>query len=319
MDGISLLSFLDAPFLVIDPEGRVVLANPAFDRRFCSGGGSVQGEELALLFEGGGREAMLQAVADVCANGASTRFRMREDTRGYLGLACPIEVADAPAGRVGVVLLLVDEPAIDAKLQAVHREIQEPLDETLSCLEQLIDQTGGRRNEVFRGAVERGLAAIVRAKKWSDELDAALSGRQGRRTFEVRLDPVRLIHGIGMRISDVFAQAGVGLDLLVPAQLPPARGDADVLEAALVRLLRLRMATAEPGSALTLSARTMGADERRALLIAVVDHPRSSGDEDGDEREPKSLAEAVAPHGGRVHTVRIPTAGRATSLRLPLA
>jgi hypothetical protein len=262
---------------------------------------------------------MLQAVAEVCANGASVRFRMREETRGYLGLASPIEAPDATADRVGVVILLVDEPAIDAKLQAVHREIQEPLDETMSSLEQLIDQTGGRRNETFRGAVERGLAAIVRAKKWSDELAAALSGRQSPGAIDARLDPVRLIHDIGTRISSVFEEGGVGLDLLVPAQLPAARGDSDVVEAALVRLLRLRIATAEPGSALMLAARTMGADDRRALLITVVDRPRSTGDEEGDGREPKSLCEAVAPYGGRVHTTRIPKAGRAMCLRLPLA
>ncbi len=319
MDGVSLLSFLDAPFLVIDPEGRVVYTNPVFERRFCPGGESAQGEELVALFEGGGREAMLQAVADVCSSGASTRFRMRDEDQGYLGLASPIEAPDATADRVGVVVLLIAEPAIDAKLQAVHREIQEPLDETMSCLEQLIDQTGGRRAEGFRGAVERGMAAIVRAKKWSDELDAALSGRQGRGAMDARLDPVRLIHDIGIRISDVFEEAGVGLDLLVPAQLPVARGDSDAVEAALVRLLRLRMATAEPGSALMLAGRTMGAEDRRSLLITVVDRPRSTGDEDGDEREPKSLCEAVALHGGRVHTARIPQAGRATCLRLPLA
>lgn len=317
MDGVSLLSFLDAPFLVIDPDGRVVYANPAFDLRFSPGGESVQGEELVSLFEGGGREAMLLAVADVCRQGASTRFRMREDTRGYLGLASPIEAPDAAAGRVGVVVLLVDEPAIDAKLQAVHREIQEPLEETMASLEQLIDQTGGRRNEAFRGAVERGMAAVVRAKKWSDELDAALSSRQGNSAMDVQLEPVRLIRAIGTRVSEDFESAGVGLDLLVPAELPATRGDGDVLEAALVRLLRLRMATAEAGSALTLAARTMGAEDRRSLLITVVDSPRGSGEEEAEE--PKSLSEAVAPHGGRVHTVRIPCAGRATSLRLPLA
>ena len=78
------------------------------------------------------------------------------------------------------------------------------------------------------------------------------------------------------------------------------------------------MATAEPGSAVTLAARTMGLDQDQAILITVVDRPRGA-EEDGDEREPRSVCEAVATHGGRVHTVRIPRAGRATSLRLPLA
>ena len=124
MDGVSLLNFLDAPFMVIDPEGRIIYVNPSYEQRFCPEGEKVEGQPLVTLFEGGGREAILKAVADVCAEGTTTRFRMREGTRGYLGLASPIEAPGAEAGRVGVVILLNDEPAIDAKLQAVHREIR---------------------------------------------------------------------------------------------------------------------------------------------------------------------------------------------------
>lgn len=319
MDGVSLLNFIEAPCLVGDPEGRVVYVNDAFGRRFCGDGAEVQGAELVSLFEGGAREAILNAVAEVCAGGQTARFRLREGERGYLGLCSPIDApGEASGDRVGVVILLVDEPAIDAKLQAVQREIQEPLDEALSCLEQLIDQTGGRRNEVFRGAVERGLAALTRARKWSDELQAALAGRSGHVAHDARLDPVRLVHEVASRLEDSVGRSGLRLEVLVPAQLPPARGDAAVLEAALVRLLRLRVATADPTGPLTLSARTMGVGDRRAILISIVDRPRGS-DEDAEEREPQSVAEAITPHGGRVHIVRIARAGRATSLRLPLA
>jgi len=318
MEGVSLLNFLDAPFMVIDPDGRAIYVNPSFEKRFCPDGEKVEGQPLVTLFEGGGREAILKAVADVCEKGTTVRFRMREGSRGFLGLASPIEAPGAEAGRVGVVILLNDEPAIDAKLQAVHREIDEPLDEAMTCLEQLIDQTGGRRNELFRSAVERGMAALVRAKKWTDELDVALGGRSERVSIDARFDPVRLIHDVGARVADATGDSGVTLDLLVPAQLPGAVGDGDVLEAALVRLLRLRMAKAEPGTAVTLAARTLGSGAQRALLVTVVDRPRTVDDEP-DEREPRSLCEAVSPHGGRVHTVRRGRAGRATSLRLPLA
>jgi PAS domain-containing protein len=318
MDGASLISFLDTPFLVGDPDGRVVYVNPAFERRFCPEGEQLQGVELASLFEGGGREALLNAVAEVCNNGQTARFRMREERRGYLGLVSPIEArGEESTDRVGVVILLVDEPAIHAKLQAVHREIEEPLEEAMSCLEQLIEQTGGRRNEAFRGAVERGLAALVRARKWSEELDSALNGRSDRKAA-VELDPVRVVREVGSRLQGAFDDASVKLDLLVPAQLPAALADPDQLEAALVRLLRLRLATAETGTSLTIAARVMGQGDRRAVLITVVDRPRS-GDEHPDEREPQSVCEAVAPHGGRVHTVWIPKAGRATAIRLSLA
>jgi hypothetical protein len=315
VDGVSLLSFLDAPCLVGDPDGRVVYVNPSFERRFPQDGGPVQGLELVSLFEGGGREAVLNAVAEVCSGGHTVRFRLREAENGFLGLCSPIEApGEADATRVGVVILLMDEPVIDAKLQAVQREIEEPLDEGIECLEQLIEQTGGRRDEAFRSAVERGIASLNRAKKWSDELRSSLSGRGGRVSRDARFDPVRLVHEVNSRMVG----GAVGLDLLVPAQLPAARGDADVLEAALVRLLKLRQATAEAGGALTLSARTMGIGDLTSVIITLIDRPRGSED-DADEREPQSLMEAVAPYGGRVHTVRIPKAGRATAVRLALA
>ena len=136
-DGVSLISFLDAPFLVGDPGGRVVYVNPAFEQRFCPGGDDVLGSEMAGLFEGGGREALLNAVAEVCANGSTVRFRMREESRGYMGICSPIEAPmQAPVeergDRVGVVILLCDEPEMDARLVAPQREIHEPLYEALT-------------------------------------------------------------------------------------------------------------------------------------------------------------------------------------------
>ncbi len=318
MDGVSLLNFIDAPCLVGDPEGRVVYVNPAFGQRFPQDGSPVEGVELVSLFEGGGREAILNAVAAVCSGGQTARFRLREGEDGFLGLCSPIEAPGSGSDRVGVVILLVDEPVMDAKLQAVQREIEEPLDEGIAALEQLIDQTGGRRSDTFRGAVERGLAALTRAKKWNDELHAALAGRSGNAERDARLDPVRLVREVSGRVGEAARANGMPLDLLVPAQLPAARGDADVLEAALVRLIRLRLATGEPDTPLTLAARLMGAGTRPAVLITLVDHPRGAEDE-ADEREPKSLLDAVSPYGGRVHSVRIPKTGRATAVRLPLA
>lgn len=322
MDGISLLNFLDAPFVVGDPDGRIVYVNPAFARCFANGSADVVGTEMAAVFSGGGREAMLSAVALVCGKGRTVRFRIREEGRGFLGVASPIEAtasvrADSPEGRLGVVILLLDEPGMDARLASVQREIQEPLEEAIACLDELIDQTGGRRNERFRAAVERGAGALSRARKWAVELTAALEGRPSKGSGET-LDPVHVLRQAAARVATLFEEAGVALDVLVPAQLPIASGDGERLETALVRLLRLRMAKAEPGSAVMLAGRRMGRD---AVLISVVDRPRRAGapDEDHDDREPKSLCEAVEPLGGRVHTVSIANAGRATAVRLPIA
>ena len=72
---LSLLSFLDAPVLVGDPEGRAAYVNPAFESRFGVTAEGVTGRPLAGLFDGALREAMLRAVADVCARGTTARFR----------------------------------------------------------------------------------------------------------------------------------------------------------------------------------------------------------------------------------------------------
>jgi PAS domain-containing protein len=182
MDGISLLNFLDAPFIVGDPDGCIVYVNPAFARCFEVVPGDVVGTEMAAVISGGGREAMLSAVAEVCDTGSTVRFRIRDDGHGYIGVASPIQApSDAPVDpdgdRLGVVILLLDEPEMDARLASVQQEIQEPLEEALSCLDQLIEQTGGRRDETFRSSVERGMGALVRARKWAAELTEALKGR----------------------------------------------------------------------------------------------------------------------------------------------
>ena len=89
--GQSLLNFLDTPLLVGDPEGRVVFANDAFVRQLTPDGVAPQGDPLASLFAGGGREAVLASVAEVCAKGESVKFRIREGGRGYLAMASPIQ------------------------------------------------------------------------------------------------------------------------------------------------------------------------------------------------------------------------------------
>lgn len=80
--GQSLLNFLDTPLLVGDPEGRVVFANEAFVRELTPNGEVPHGESLAQLFAGGGREAVLASVAEVCSKGKSVHFRIREGGRG---------------------------------------------------------------------------------------------------------------------------------------------------------------------------------------------------------------------------------------------
>jgi hypothetical protein len=315
LDGASLLNFVDAPILVGDPEGRVVYVNPSFERRFDLQSRDVQGELLAALFDGGAREAMLKAVAEVCDGAETVRFRMRADAVGYLALVSPIE---NEADRLGVIILLTDEPLADERLLAFYREMQEPLDELQQWLEQLVDQTGGRRDERHRELVENGLRAVDRARKWGEEIYSLLSGRGSKLASGTSLDPVEVVRRSASRVRPEFEQAGVVLDLIVPAKLAPARGDGARLEAALVQLLRQRLTGAERGDEFTLGARKMGEGPAEALLISVVGPPREGeiGDELAQGFELPIVRDTVSALGGRVHTYADLSSGSVTAIQL---
>ena len=59
----SLLTFLDAPIVVGDPQSYVTYLNPAFERRFDVDAEESLGQPIATLFNGGMRESVLTAVA----------------------------------------------------------------------------------------------------------------------------------------------------------------------------------------------------------------------------------------------------------------
>lgn len=171
MTSRSLMDFIDAPVLVGDPEGRAVYVNPGFQRDFAIDVDQVLGMPLANLFEGGGREAVLRAVAHVCAGKPSASFRLRVGDRGYQALASPVE---AEGGRVGVILLLTAEPAGDGRLQTFRREILDSLDDLAEVLAHLAEQTGGRRSERYRILLADGVRAVERMRKWADSVAARL-------------------------------------------------------------------------------------------------------------------------------------------------
>ncbi|MDP6979226.1 MAG: PAS domain-containing protein, partial [Myxococcota bacterium] len=329
VQGQSLLDFLDVPILVGDPEGNVVFANKAFVRDLCPNGELPQGQPLALLFAGGGREAVLTAVAEVCSTGESVKFRLREAGHGYLALASPIQHEQS---RVGVIMQLTDEPSMDSRLLDFHREIQEPLDETTACLEELLEATGGRRHERFRDLVERGTQALVRARKWSEGLHTILCGGRAKVCTE-SMAPARVLRQVEDRLATEVSKARCRLDLLIDPKLDTALGDPTLLETALVRLLRQRLSDSSSRSVLGLLGRNVEGDAGPGVLISVVDpgtpHP-TSGDGDAEEPAADAAGEALAAPeharlvgdivnnmGGDITTVSEPPAGRVTSIWLP--
>lgn len=310
----SLLPFLPAPVAVGDPEGRAVYVNPAFAERFGVADGEVRGRPLAELFAGGGREAVLRATAAVCSQGREARFRLREDEADYAVLAAPIVAEES---TVGLVFLFCEEPLGQKRLLAFHREIQEPLADLAHCLDLLLEQTGGRRAQRFRSQLEIGIRAAERIRKWSDELAAEVSRGEAGAGGAGRFDPLELARGAGEALARAARLAGRAFDLLLPAGLPPVRGDGERLAVALTRFGLERVEASPKGTSFTLTARLLDG----SVLLSFTEVPPAGAASFSldDDSPPAVLGAAAAPLGASVTRVADPVAGITTSLRLPVA
>ncbi|MEN8181939.1 MAG: PAS domain-containing protein [Myxococcota bacterium] len=161
----SLLSYLEVPVLVGDPAGRTVYVNPTFEERFGISADAARGAPLAQLFEGGGREAVLRAVAGVLEDWESVRFRLRERNLGFAAIASPII---AGGENVGVVMLLKDE--VDGMERLFH--LQRQLEEAVADLDRVVDgaAAGGEQFKV----------TLDRVRQWSQAIRHELQGEPER-------------------------------------------------------------------------------------------------------------------------------------------
>jgi len=313
----SLFGLLAAPVFIADGDGRLVYANPALSellgRDVCPR--ECGGEELEAVFEGGARESVLQALVTTLGSGESSSFRLRVGQQPFTGFASPLRFG---RDRVGVVVMLGAELPGDAVLQGVHAEIDEPIAEGVACLEELIEQTGGRRGERHRAVVERGLAALERARKRCAELRAHFDGQPGPSVPSESCDLGAVLRQVRARLERDFTGAGVPLDLLIPPDLPRVQAHAARLENALVHLLRQRLAETGGGHCFLLSARATVTEQGHALLVSAVDLPGEGGARAAFPAppEPASVREAVATPAGGIHTHVDPALGRATVLHL---
>ena len=310
----SLLSFLDAPVIIGDPEGRAVYVNPAFQSRLGITVEDARGCSLAELFEGGGREAVLHAVAEVFEYGESVRFRVRERGVGFAAVASPIVAEDA---RVGVVILLKEEVEGIERLLSLHREIQDPIDELSHSLEMLLEQTGGRRGSRYRTYVEDSLRALTRLRKWSHELRAMLSGTPSPILECQSFDPAEVVRRVAERTVRRIGDAETTVQLLAARSLPAVRGDEARLESVLMRIAQGRLEEDRPPSALFIGARAVETDTAAGVVVSVTEHWLDGGC-NATPSEPPVVKESVAALSGILHTTIDPQLGRTTLLRLPV-
>ena len=314
----TLLSFLDAPVVVGDPDGCAVYANPAFEARFVRASGRVPGIPLAELFEGGAREAVLRAVMAACRGGESVRFRLREGSVGFSAVASPIE---AQGEQVGVVVLLKEEVEGVERILTLHRQMEQPLDELAHALEQLIEQLREARP---RALVDDALRSLARVRKAADEVHGVLTGAPGAGRAEAqptrtlrRVDAGALLHRVAGRMARAFEAGQTRLEVVARPALPPLACDEHRLESLLLRLLEARLARQPAPERVLLGARVAGTGATSALVISLCELGRARFDERFVDA-PIEREEAAAL-GAELHGVAHPRLGRATLLRLRLA
>lgn len=299
---LSLLSFLEAPVLVGDPEGRAAYVNPAFEARFGVTADGVTGRPLAGLFDGSLREAMLRAVADVCARGITARFHLRHAGVGYAAVASPIVAEDA---RVGVVVVLVEHGASEERLHALGKRIEHSCDELGTALSQLEPRLVARGELALLEGASRAHAQLRQAAL---EFAAVLEGRPVPATA-TRFEPARLLADVAARVQGDVSNGGGSLELRLPAELPLVRGEPGRLSAALVDLLRERV-SGRPATQV-LAARAHERHGRTYVVVSLLEGHAPPAP------EPARLRQAVEELGGQLRSSVDPERGRTLAFRLP--
>jgi len=304
----SLLSFLDAPVLVGDPDGRTAYVNPAFEACFAVSAEEVKGQPLAVLFEGGVREAVLSAVAEVCEQGASTRFRLRHSGVGYAGMASPIVAQDA---RVGFVVLLFENTAEHERVHSLHRQLYQPVEELSRLLDDVAEQ---KAPEKVESLLEEGQRALQRLRRASEEFATLLAGRRGG-PDEEGFDPAPIAREVVQRMGEEFSSAGIAFEGRVPGRLPQLGGDPTRLEALLRQALRTRLAVCVAGAEVSLA---IGALERQGIPSVVFRVVHNSPDSSGENAwsEPDSVVRLVHELGGEFRVKQEADGSVATAIRL---
>lgn len=301
---LSLLSFLDAPVLVGDPDGRAAYVNPAFESRFGVSAEGVSGQALAALFDGSLREGMLRAVAEACERGTTARFQLSHAGVTYAAVASPIVAEDA---RVGVVVVLVESGATEERLHALASRVHQSCEDLGGQLAQLREKLAAEAPAV-RALTDGSLRAQTRLRAAAQELLAALSGRPAA-AAAVRFEPERLLAEVAERVRGELGEGGARLELRLAERLPAVRGEPARLAASLSDLLRERLRAGT--TPLLLAARALERQGRSYVVVSLVDgHGAPTA-------EPVRLRQAVEELGGQLRSSVDPARGRTLAFRLP--
>jgi signal transduction histidine kinase len=333
-------SFPD-PILVIDPGGRVELANPA--ARTLLGVGSV-GSEPDPAWEP--PESLRQPLTEALGSQRAFQpegfdqvvsFRLGGDDRTYLPQVRPIRDVDGDTLGAAVVLndvtrfRLLDQFKSDL-VATVSHELKTPLTAVRLAVHVLLEESVGpltpKQTELLidaRENAERLLALIEQL------LALARLQRSDDRASYQTADPVDLLRQAADAVRSRAEDKHVELEVTAGEPVPPLRVDPDRMARALGNLLNNAVRYTPSGGRVTLSA-APGADGRVVLTVAdtgigipteylphVFDRffriPGQS-DEAGTGLGLAIVKEVVAAHRGEVTCESEP--GKGTTFRIVL-
>jgi PAS domain S-box-containing protein len=335
-------SFPDA-VLVVDPEGRVEMANPAAHRLFGVAPGEDGGAPVPWAPPGPLRQPLAEALRDqrpyrTESFGQALVFRLDGEDRAFLPQVLPVR--DPHGGTLGAAVVLTDVTRFrlldqfksDLVATASH-ELKTPLTAVRLALHVLLEEQVGPLNPK---QTELLIDARDNAERLLDRVEHLLALarlEQTRGPADLRPeDPADLLRRAADAARPRADDRRVGLEVSADGPLPPVAVNPGQIDHALGNLLDNALAYTKPGGRVTLSAADVGGGRVR-LSIAdtgvgippeylphVFDRffrvPGQS-DERGTGLGLAIVKQVVEAHGGTVACDSQPGRGTTFSLTLP--
>jgi PAS domain S-box-containing protein len=332
MEWTRTFDTLDAPFLLLDGDGRIARLNvAALARLGAPAYADVLGRPLAEVDAGEPWSAAARAAAETARTGAPASTRLRDPSgRTWDIVTSRFERGDPPAPMVILLVRDVTEPARSDQMQAlgsllagVAHEVRNPLfgiSSTLDAMEVCLEDGGVRRfSDVLRTQVAR-LGALMQ-----DLLDY---GRPAEYTLRPGpADPV--VRAAAAHCDPLAAASGVRVVAELEPELPPVSLDRTRLEQALENVIdnairhsprggTVRVRTAARDGELRCDVEDEGPGFGAAELAHVFD-PFFTRRRGGTGLGLSLVQRIVHEHGGTVCASNRPEGGARIRISLPLA
>ena len=286
----GILASMSEGVLVVDGEGRGILANPAFERLFAVAPGQAVGRRPREVTR---RPELAEVVAEALAGGEARREDVEVEAGGgpagarrTLSLAGAALAGAGPAGepasgrRAGAVVVARDttELARLARVRSdfvanVSHELKTPLAAIRGFAETLRDGALDEP-ETARRFVDRTLDQCRRLQMLLDDLLVLSRLESPDAPREHRpVDLARLVERAVETVAPGARERQVAIEVEAAPGLPPVAGDADGLERLLLNLLDNAVKYNRPGGRVTVRLEGGDADGGAAHGGAAADGP----------------------------------------------